>query len=41
MRVDAVVTQYIQRVSCIEDQVAVMFVAAPPAVAHAPEDRDR
>jgi hypothetical protein len=41
MRVDAIVTQDIQCVFRSEGQIAVMFIAAPPAIAHAPEDRDQ
>src|SRR6266508_3112081 len=40
MRVDAVLTQDIQCVFCIEGHIAVMFIATPPGVAYAPEDRD-
>jgi hypothetical protein len=35
MRVDAVVAQCVQCVVCFEGQIAVMFIAAPPAIARA------
>jgi len=41
MRVDSIVTPDLQCVFRIEGQIAVMFIGAPPAVAHALEDRDQ